>query len=172
MKAVVANPNAPGSLEIGEIAEPVADSNEAVIAVTAFSLNRGELRRAEAAPAGTQIGWDLVEKAESPADSLFYRDILAARYLSDNAETNHFYLSQNGSESDSLVFGVIYPVAYPDVVEPAAESQLLLRYVNNLGAATGKNNQVVYVAFPLESMAEAERMVVFRYLMDYLHASD
>ena len=33
-----------------DVAEPVADSNEAMIAVTAFSLNRGELRRAEAAP--------------------------------------------------------------------------------------------------------------------------
>ena len=54
MKAVVTNSNKPGCLELGEVAEPIADSNEAVIAVTAFSLNRGELRRAEAAEAGTQ----------------------------------------------------------------------------------------------------------------------
>lgn len=68
MKAIVANPNVTGSLEISEVAEPIADSNEAIIAVTEFSLNRGELRRAEAAPAGTQFGWDLtgiVEKAAS-----------------------------------------------------------------------------------------------------------
>ena len=55
MKAVVANSKATGSLEIGEVSEPVADSNEAVIEVTTISLNRGELRRAEAAPAGMQI---------------------------------------------------------------------------------------------------------------------
>ncbi len=59
MKAVVTNAKATGCLELGEVAEPQADSNEAVIAVSAFSLNRGELRRAEAAPDGTQIGWDL-----------------------------------------------------------------------------------------------------------------
>ncbi len=67
MRAVVANANVTGCLELGEVADPVADSNEAVIAVTAFSLNRGELRRAEAAPAGTAIGWDLVGRVETAA---------------------------------------------------------------------------------------------------------
>ena len=67
MKAVVANSDVRGSLEIREVAEPVADSNEAVIAVTAFSLNRGELRRAEAAPVGMRIGWDLAGVVERPA---------------------------------------------------------------------------------------------------------
>ena len=60
MKAVVANSDVTGSLELGEVADPIADSNEAIITVTTFSLNRGELRRAEAAPSGMQIGWDLV----------------------------------------------------------------------------------------------------------------
>lgn len=67
MKAVVTNANVPGCLELGEVADPVADSNEAVIAVTAFSLNRGELRRAEGAPAGTQIGWDLTGVVKAAA---------------------------------------------------------------------------------------------------------
>jgi NADPH:quinone reductase len=67
MKAVLTNANVTGCLELGEMADPVADSNEAVIAVTAFSLNRGELRRAEAAPAGTQIGWDLVGVVKTAA---------------------------------------------------------------------------------------------------------
>ena len=49
MKAVVANPAVTGCLEIGDVAAPVADSNEALVAVTSISLNRGELRRAEAA---------------------------------------------------------------------------------------------------------------------------
>lgn len=67
MKAIVVNPNAPGALEIGEIAEPAADSNEAVVRVTAFSLNRGELRRAQQAEPGTQIGWDIAGVIESAA---------------------------------------------------------------------------------------------------------
>ncbi len=67
MKSVVATPGAQGSLTIGEAPEPNPDSNEAVIKVGCFSLNRGELRRAEAAAAGTQIGWDTVGTIETPA---------------------------------------------------------------------------------------------------------
>ncbi|MDA1099868.1 MAG: zinc-binding dehydrogenase [Proteobacteria bacterium] len=67
MKAVITNPKATGCLELGEVADPRADSHEAVIAVTAFSLNRGELRRAEAAAPGTQIGWDLVGLVKTAA---------------------------------------------------------------------------------------------------------
>lgn len=67
MKAIVATPGAPGSLSIGEAPEPTPDSHEAVVRVTCFSLNRGELRRAEQAAAGTQIGWDIVGVIETPA---------------------------------------------------------------------------------------------------------
>ena len=67
MKAVVANPAVTGCLEIGDVAAPVADSNEALVAVTTISLNRGELRRAEAAEAGMQIGWDLAGIVQSAA---------------------------------------------------------------------------------------------------------
>ena len=67
MKAVVANSAVTGSLELGEVADPVADSNEAIISVTAFSLNRGELRRAEAAAPGMQIGWDLTGVVKTAA---------------------------------------------------------------------------------------------------------
>lgn len=67
MKAIVSNPAVTGSLEIGELPDPVPDSNEALIRVTAISLNRGELRRAQAAAPGTQIGWDLTGVVETPA---------------------------------------------------------------------------------------------------------
>lgn len=67
MRAIITNPEAPGSLEVGEIADPLADSNEAVLRVTAFSLNRGELRRAQQADPGMQIGWDTVGIVETAA---------------------------------------------------------------------------------------------------------
>lgn len=67
MKSVVAAPGAEGNLAIAEVPEPKPDSDEAVIKVTCFSLNRGELRRAEQAPAGTQIGWDTVGVVDQPA---------------------------------------------------------------------------------------------------------
>jgi len=67
MRAVVANPQAPACLEIAEIDAPAADSTEALVRVRAFSLNRGEIRRAAAAPAGMQIGWDIAGVVESAA---------------------------------------------------------------------------------------------------------
>ena len=67
MKAVVADANAQGHLTLGKTPEPLADSNEVLIRATAFSLNRGEVRRAETAQAGTQIGWDTVGIVEQAA---------------------------------------------------------------------------------------------------------
>lgn len=42
-------------------------SNEAVVTVTAFSVNRGECRRAERSDEAIQIGWDFVGKVERQA---------------------------------------------------------------------------------------------------------
>jgi len=55
MKAVVTNPYVMGYLELGEAVNPVANSDEAVISVKTYSFNRNELRRDEAAEAGTRI---------------------------------------------------------------------------------------------------------------------
>ena len=55
MKAVVPNSNVTGHLELGEVVNSAANSNEALISVTISSLNRNELRRDEAVPAGTRI---------------------------------------------------------------------------------------------------------------------
>ena len=60
MKAVTASSLPEQLLELREVSEPIADSNEALIQVTAFSLNRGELRRAQSAVEGARFGWDLV----------------------------------------------------------------------------------------------------------------
>jgi NADPH:quinone reductase len=67
MRAVVTNPGATGSLVIAETPEPNPDSDEALVRVKAFSLNRGEVRRAATQVAGTMIGWDVVGVVEEPA---------------------------------------------------------------------------------------------------------
>jgi NADPH:quinone reductase len=67
MRAVVTKPGVKGSLVIAELPEPSADSDEALIRVEAFSLNRGEVRRAATQAAGTMIGWDVVGVVEAPA---------------------------------------------------------------------------------------------------------
>lgn len=67
MKAVVANSERTGWVEIGDTPEPKPDSNQAVVRATAFSVNRGEINRARAAAAGTQIGWDVAGVVEQAA---------------------------------------------------------------------------------------------------------
>ena len=59
MLAVVVDPAAPGRLTLRDVDEPVPGPSEAVISVAAISLNRGEVRRAQAAAPGWRPGWDL-----------------------------------------------------------------------------------------------------------------
>ena len=59
MKAVVVDPGAPARLSLGEVDAPIAAHSEAIIQVKAISLNRGEVRGAQASPAGARPGWDL-----------------------------------------------------------------------------------------------------------------
>ncbi len=59
MEALVCADQAPLRLALQTVAEPSPLPHEAVVAVRAVSLNRGELRRLETAPAGWRPGWDL-----------------------------------------------------------------------------------------------------------------
>jgi NADPH:quinone reductase len=67
VKAVVTTPVATGNVVLAEAPEPTSDSDKALIRVKAFSLNRGEIRRAATQDAGTMIGWDVVGAVEAPA---------------------------------------------------------------------------------------------------------
>lgn len=58
MKSVVVEPNSPGRLVITEVPAPIPDSTDIVVRVHAFSLNRGEVKRAESMAAGARLGWD------------------------------------------------------------------------------------------------------------------
>ncbi|MDQ3146598.1 MAG: hypothetical protein M3R01_06635, partial [Actinomycetota bacterium] len=44
MKALVASPGAPGDIALADVDDPVAGDEEALVAVKAVSLNRGEVR--------------------------------------------------------------------------------------------------------------------------------
>jgi NADPH:quinone reductase-like Zn-dependent oxidoreductase len=59
MLAVVNTPGGPEPVAIREIAEPEPRPNEAVVAVHAFSLNRGELRLFQVRPEGWRPGQDI-----------------------------------------------------------------------------------------------------------------
>jgi NADPH:quinone reductase-like Zn-dependent oxidoreductase len=67
MKAVVVDPNAPGHLAVHEVDRPVPAANEAIVRVAASSLNAGEVRMAQDAEAGQQVGWDVAGTVEQAA---------------------------------------------------------------------------------------------------------
>src|SRR6185437_740747 len=59
MLAIVNARSAPGGVAIAEVPEPDPRDNEALVAVHAFSLNRGELRLIETRPEGWRPGQDI-----------------------------------------------------------------------------------------------------------------
>ncbi|MBV9861640.1 MAG: zinc-binding dehydrogenase [Alphaproteobacteria bacterium] len=59
MLAIVTTPGAAAPIEIREVPEPEPAPNEALVAVHAFSLNRGELRLFEIRPGGWRPGQDI-----------------------------------------------------------------------------------------------------------------
>ncbi len=59
MLALVSTGHPQGHVALQQIDVPNPDSHEAVVAVHAISLNRGELRRLKSKPAGWRPGWDV-----------------------------------------------------------------------------------------------------------------
>src|ERR1700712_1939219 len=66
MGALVKSADAP-HLELGEAPEPKPHSNEALVEVKAFSLNRGEVRRLPRMDDGAVVGWDVAGIVKAPA---------------------------------------------------------------------------------------------------------
>jgi NADPH:quinone reductase-like Zn-dependent oxidoreductase len=59
MLAIITTPGGPEPVAIREVAEPELRPNEALVAVHAFSLNRGELRLFQVRPEGWRPGQDI-----------------------------------------------------------------------------------------------------------------
>lgn len=66
MRALVSRPDPP-FVELTEVADPRPGADQAVVAVRAFSLNRGECRRLAQAQPGLPWGWDLAGEVVEPA---------------------------------------------------------------------------------------------------------
>ena len=67
MRAVLVDKAAPANLSLGETEEPSPTPSEVLVRVSAISLNRGEVRRAQMAEDGSNPGWDLAGTVEQPA---------------------------------------------------------------------------------------------------------
>jgi NADPH:quinone reductase-like Zn-dependent oxidoreductase len=59
VRALVASGDASAPVTFADVPEPDPAPGEAVVAVEALSLNRGECRRLTQSPAGTRSGWDV-----------------------------------------------------------------------------------------------------------------
>ncbi len=67
MLALTAARGAPGNVELREVAEPTPRSGQALVRVSALSLNRGETRRLAEMEEGALTGWDLAGVVEQAA---------------------------------------------------------------------------------------------------------
>ena len=67
MRAVTVSDGAPARLRVGEVREPETTPSQALVRVSAVSLNRGEVRRSQAAEPGFRPGWDLAGNVERAA---------------------------------------------------------------------------------------------------------
>jgi NADPH:quinone reductase len=67
--ALVAAPDAPGRYELRPVAEPEPRPHEAIVAVEAVSLNRGEVRNLLTAADGHRVGWDVAGVVSQAASS-------------------------------------------------------------------------------------------------------
>ena len=68
MRALVSRPDAPFA-ELADVPDPAPTPDQAVVAVRAFSLNRGECKRLATMEPGTVAGWDLAgEVVQAAAD--------------------------------------------------------------------------------------------------------
>jgi len=67
MLAVVNTPGGAAPVAVREVAEPQPAANEAIVAVQAFSLNRGEMRLFQVRPAGWRPGQDIAGVVVRPA---------------------------------------------------------------------------------------------------------
>lgn len=116
---------------------------------------------------GAEVGWDL-DAQGSASDRNFYRNVLGATYVADDAGVYTLQAGVPGSVSqgvpatsfDNGTNGT-YDVNYPDVLAPTnANSTVCLRYGNGLVAGVQKLDpatgaRVVTFGLPLETIVDA-----------------
>ncbi|MEZ5766040.1 MAG: hypothetical protein R3D69_18600 [Xanthobacteraceae bacterium] len=70
VKAVVVDTNAPGRLAIRSVPLAAPEKDEAIVRVSAISLNRGEVKRAlTQSETGARPGWDFAGVVETAASA-------------------------------------------------------------------------------------------------------
>lgn len=117
---------------------------------------------------GAELGWDL-DANGTAGDRAFYRNVLGATYVADDAGTYALQAGLLGTVSSGLGAGTFdngtggtYQVDYPDVLAATSPaSTVCLRYGNGLTAGIQKVDpttgaRVVHFGFPLETLTSAD----------------
>src|SRR5262245_29336284 len=151
--AVVVDPEAPGRLVIRPVPEPTANRDEALVAVTAISLNRGEVRRSGMAAAGWRPGWDLAGVVERTATDGAGPTVGArvVGFLIEGAWAQRVVVPKNALAElpDKVTFSqaATFPVAGLTALHALAKGGLLLgRRVLVTGATGGVGDFAVQLA--------------------------
>jgi N-acetylmuramoyl-L-alanine amidase len=116
---------------------------------------------------GAEIGWDL-DANGTAADRAFYRNVLGASYVADDAAVYTLQAGLAGTVSAGLPASAFdngtngtYDVDWPDVLAPAdARSAICLRYGNGLVAGIQKVDpttgaRIVNLGLPIETITQA-----------------
>ena len=153
MKALVNTPKGSAPVELREVAEPIPAPHEALIAVQAFSLNRGELTLMKIRPEGWQPGQDvsgIVLKAAAdgsgPKEGTRVVGILDWHGWAERAAVSTHRLA---ALPDNVAFGpaAALPVAGLTALRTLRHGAPLLgRRVLITGAAGGVGNLAVQLA--------------------------
>jgi len=114
MLALVASPGKAAPVELREAPEPQPARNEALVAVRAISLNRGEVRAVTQAREGARVGWDIAGVVEAAA----------ADGSGPAAGTRVVGLVQPGGWAQRVAVRTTHLAALPDGVSFAAASTL------------------------------------------------
>jgi hypothetical protein len=125
---------------------------------------------------GSEIGWDLVARGNGPD---FYRTYLGADLMGDDANTYLVTPTVGGlfAGLGSIEFRDNYDADYADRLTPLAGSVAALNYVggeNGTAAVqydAGDCSRVVYLGFPFETIATAQRPAVMARVLGYLYGA-
>lgn len=137
---------------------------------------------------GSEIGYDLVAQGNQ-ADRDFYRDVLHAEYVADDAGAYHATgVLNSGFDNLRVAFddGTHggYDVDFPDGIRPAGNAKLAMAYDGVDPAQRGgaaiywadpnvNGPQVIYLAFPFEMIYDsAERNAFMNRALQYLSIID